>query len=117
MNFRIRENKLNMTVRMRSQDIIFGFSNDAACFSFIHEMIFVYLKDTYSDLQIGEYYHSADSFHIYERHFEMLEKIIEKEAQFTEIDCPKIENKLEVESLMRQQFNPSFNFSVWLSTR
>ena len=32
INFRIRDNKLNMTVRMRSQDAVFGMTNDAPNF-------------------------------------------------------------------------------------
>lgn len=114
LNFRIRENKLNMTVRMRSQDAVWGLGPDAACFSFIHELVYVYLKDTYSELELGEYYHSADSFHIYERHFNMLEKIIDKDSVFVNIDCPKIENKLEAEALINGIFAASFKFSNWL---
>ena len=43
-----------MTVRMRSQDAIFGMTNDAANFSFIHEMIYVTLRDKkYSNFKNG----------------------------------------------------------------
>ena len=65
MNFRIRENKLNMTVHMRSQDAIYGFGSDIPIFSFIHEMVYISLKETYPELNIGNYYHTVDSFHIY----------------------------------------------------
>ncbi len=42
--FRIRENKLNMTVQMRSNDVIFGLGIDAVMFSFMYEMMYQRLK-------------------------------------------------------------------------
>lgn len=77
MNFRIRDDKLNMSVHMRSQDAIFGMGNDAPCFSFIHEMVFAALSDTYPMLELGTYKHTADSFHVYQRHFDMLDQIVD----------------------------------------
>ena len=74
LNFRIRNNKLNMTVHMRSQDAIFGMGNDAPAFSMIHEMVLNMLEADYPELTLGNYTHFADSFHVYERHFELLEK-------------------------------------------
>jgi thymidylate synthase len=77
INFLIRENQLHIFVRMRSQDAIFGMGNDAPFFSFVHELMFWTLKPEMPDLQLGFYYHSADSFHIYERHYDMVNKILE----------------------------------------
>lgn len=96
LNFRIRNNKLNMTVHMRSQDAIFGMGNDAPAFSMIHEMILNMLEWDYPELTLGNYTHFADSFHVYERHFEMLEKIVSGEATFNEVEIPRIYNKHEV---------------------
>lgn len=78
INFLIREDKLIMLVRMRSQDAIYGMGNDMPFFSFLQEMMYVTLKTVYPKLEIGPYSHVSDSFHVYERHFEMLEKIIEE---------------------------------------
>lgn len=116
INFRIREDKLNMTVRMRSQDAIYGMGNDAPCFSFLHEMIFVYLKHYYKNLKYGYYYHSCDSFHVYERHFDMLNKIINND-NFTKINCPKILNIEEVIFLINCDYSVvpnKFKFTRWL---
>lgn len=96
LNFRIRNNKLNMTVHMRSQDAIFGMGNDAPAFSMIHEMVLNMLEADYPELTLGNYTHFADSFHVYERHFELLEKIVSGEAKFTEVEIPRIYNKHEV---------------------
>jgi thymidylate synthase len=99
LNFRIRENKLNMSVHMRSQDAVFGMGNDAPTFSIIHEMLFTVLKDTYPELELGIYYHTADSFHIYARHFELLDKITSGSSKYIDVQCPKITSSAEVEYL------------------
>ena len=117
INFRIRENKLNMTVRMRSQDAIYGFGNDIPTFSFIHEMLLNSLQEFYPELQYGLYHHSVDSFHIYEKHFKMIESII-NDDEFIDISCPEIFNSDEVKFLRKYEFDniPSnFIFTRWLT--
>lgn len=99
MNFRIRENKLHMSVHMRSQDAMFGMGNDAPAFSMFQEMIYVTLRDTcYADLEMGNYHHICDSFHVYERHFEMLDAIVNGD-KFAPIACPFISSISEVQHL------------------
>ena len=99
LNFRIRDNKLNMSVHMRSQDAVFGMGNDAPCFSFIHEMLYVVLRDKkYPELKLGEYHHIADSFHVYERHFRAMEAIAGGSA-YVPIEVPLIANSDEVSFL------------------
>lgn len=122
LNFRIRDDKLNMSVHMRSQDAVFGMGNDAPCFSFIHEMVFAALRGPiYPDLQMGEYHHTTDSFHVYKRHFEVMEKIAYGD-NYLEIDCPEISSASEVsflEKLCRDQSQPieaNYKFSRWLTT-
>lgn len=77
LNFQIRKNWLNIYVRMRSQDAIFGMGNDAPCFSFTHELMCIRLKEKFPDLKLGRYWHLADSFHVYERHFDTVQDILE----------------------------------------
>lgn len=117
LNFRIRENSLHMTVHMRSQDAIFGMGNDAPAFSFIHEMMFHSLKEVYPELEYGEYLHHADSFHIYERHFEMLKKILTSDV-YAAVECPRISGADEVRFLRKLQFESipeSYKFTQWLT--
>ncbi len=117
LNFRIRDNKLNMTVRMRSQDGIFGMGNDAPAFSFIHEMMFNTLNDIYPELVLGDYYHSCDSFHVYETHFDMLQNIIVNNT-YKHYDCPRISGSNEVEFLRKMDFKkiPAiYEFTRWLN--
>ena len=117
INFRIRNNKLGMTVHMRSQDAIYGMGNDAPTFSFIHEMMYVTLRDKfYKDLEYGNYYHFADSFHVYEKHYSMLETIVNGD-EYINIDCPKISCDVEADMLMSFNENKipeEFKFTQWL---
>ena len=116
INFRIRNNKLHMTVRMRSQDAIYGMGNDAPTFSFIHEMMYVTLKEKYNDLECGNYYHSADSFHVYEKHYGMLQDIVNGDP-YIQIDCPKISCIAEVQMLRSCEYSnapENFEFIKWL---
>lgn len=98
INFLIRDNALHMFVRMRSQDAIYGMGNDAPFFSFIHELMYWTLRNNeqkiFADLQLGNYQHSADSFHVYHRHYDMLDKIVENPvASIDEHDlCPPMTN-------------------------
>lgn len=118
VNFRIRDNKLNMTVRMRSQDAVFGLGNDLPTFSFIHEMMYNALLEFYPELEYGNYHHSSDSLHIYERHFEMVATII-ADDEYTEVECPKMSGPDEVRFLRNCNFEnipEEYKFTKWLTT-
>ena len=58
--FFVRNNKLEHTVFMRSNDLFFGWCNDIPFFSFVQEMIAVSLN-----LKMGNLTHIAGSLHIY----------------------------------------------------
>lgn len=58
--------ELNMTVIMRSNDLVYGFCNDQYCFSKLQELVAKELK-----LNVGTYYHFAHDLHIYEKHFNL----------------------------------------------
>jgi len=60
VQFTILDNKLNMTVLMRSNDLWYGFCNDQYCFSRLQEMVSIELN-----IEIGSYYHFAHNLHIY----------------------------------------------------
>lgn len=85
LQFFIRENKLHLIVNMRSNDIILGFTNDVFQFTMLQEIMLIQLKkytEGFEDLELGYYYHNAGSMHIYERHFEMANKIIGTENAY-----------------------------------
>lgn len=64
IGFKIRENPgyrfLDMTVIMRSNDLIFGFCNDQYCFSQLQKYVASKIG-----AEVGEYYHFAQDLHIY----------------------------------------------------
>ena len=82
LHFFIREEKLHLIVNMRSNDVILGFTNDVFQFTMLQECLMMELRSTYPELEIGHYFHNAGSMHIYDRHFEMAEKIIATENAY-----------------------------------
>jgi len=76
LNFSIRKNKLDMKVQMRSNDIFYGLTFDAPFFTFVQQHVYLWLKSTYPELELGTYHHYADNIHFYERHFELAETIV-----------------------------------------
>lgn len=83
--FHIRENKLNMTLTMRSNDAILGFMTDFAFFSVLQYQVYLHLKDTYPELQMGTYTHISHSMHIYQKHYELAENMLTNEFVATEL--------------------------------
>lgn len=70
VTFKIRHNKLNMTVFNRSNDLIYGtFGANLNQFSTIQEMMLSWLKNSkvegFEDLEIGTYCQITDSLHLY----------------------------------------------------
>jgi thymidylate synthase len=64
IHFDIEDNRLNMNVVMRSNDLVYGFCNDQYCFSMLMQLISSKLN-----LECGEYHHFVHNMHIYEKHF------------------------------------------------
>lgn len=77
--FFIRNNKLITITSMRSNDAIFGIFNDLPWFTDVIRSIHCELIKVYPDVVLGEHIFIPNSFHIYERHFKLLEKIIQEQ--------------------------------------
>jgi thymidylate synthase len=60
VQFTILNDKLNMSVYMRSNDLWYGFCNDQYCFSMLQKLVAERLS-----MDIGWYYHHAHNMHIY----------------------------------------------------
>ena len=60
IHFHIIDNKLDMSVMMRSNDLWYGFPNDQYCFSKLQKMV---ADDV--DVPVGKYYHFVTNLHIY----------------------------------------------------
>jgi len=64
----INDGKLDLLIYMRSNDVIWGWSNDVPFFTLLQEMLAAEL-----DVPVGIYYHNAGSLHIYENFFYKLQ--------------------------------------------
>jgi thymidylate synthase len=88
--FQIRDNRLNFTVSMRSNDVILGLPTDVAFFTILQSQMLSHLRTYagYPELELGTYTHIANSSHIYERHFDIASKMIN--TKFEEIKIPEV---------------------------
>lgn len=106
----IRNNKLHCIVNMRSSDVIRGISYDVPSFTFFQERLARELK-----VDVGKYMHISNSLHIYEKDFDLAEKILEENSA-NSIQMPEMPEEnitknikliLKYESEMRKN---KFNF-------
>jgi thymidylate synthase len=75
-NFLIREDKLNLSVVMRSNDLVLGLVYDMPWFMSLIDRMVDELKEYYPNLTKGTYTHTVHSLHIYERNEEMVKKML-----------------------------------------
>lgn len=74
--FQIRNNKLDLTINMRSNDLTLGLVYDLPWFISLMYKMQSELKDTYPDLEIGTYTHYVHNLHIYDRDEEKILKML-----------------------------------------
>jgi thymidylate synthase len=85
LQFFIREEKLCMYSSMRSNDAFVGLPHDIFAFTMIQEMIARSL-----DRDIGQYYHSVGSLHIYDKDLESIKKYLDEGWQGTKQCMPEM---------------------------
>lgn len=83
--FFIRDNKLDMVVNMRSNDVWYGFSIDQFCNSLFHQLVLHELQTKYIDLELGTYSHHAASMHAYTNTVPM-QKLKDAWTEFNDVD-------------------------------
>jgi len=71
MQFLVRDSKLHAIVYMRSNDAIWGLPYDVFLFTMLQELLASELG-----LQLGTYTHTVGSLHLYEKHFDLAQKIV-----------------------------------------
>ena len=67
VQFTILDNKLNMCVTMRSNDLWYGFCNDQYCFSMLQQLVAREIN-----IPVGTYFHFAHNLHLYNNIIEKL---------------------------------------------
>lgn len=75
--FMIRDSKLNMYVTMRSNDIIWGSNYDVPSFALIQIVMASCLG-----IPPGQLYHTGNSLHLYETHFDLAERLALEEVVY-----------------------------------
>jgi len=91
ITFHIRNGVLNMSVSMRSSDQIFGLGTDLPTFAVLHRIMLGMIRSVYMDVVLGTINLTADSSHIYERHFRMVKDILENQESIDiEVKMPLI---------------------------
>lgn len=85
-------NKLDLIVKMRSNDLIWGASAvNIFNYTFMQEYVSAILG-----LEIGNYYHLADNLHYYERHDKMVHQLANiRDVEEKTISCHKTFSSLE----------------------
>lgn len=73
---KIRDNKLIMTVYMRSNDILLGTNYDIWNFTMLQQILAGLLN-----VEVGEYIHIVDSFHLYEKDIDFAKAIIDEKIE------------------------------------
>lgn len=101
--FTIREGKLNMTTMMRSNDIVLGTTYDVFAFTIFQEFLAKKLG-----VEVGAYTHLANSFHVYEMHYDKAWEMIKDNTPATLMpDMPEtswtmFSNLYEFERIVRE---------------
>ena len=115
IQFFIRNKKLSMYVRMRSNDAIFGLTNDVFCFSQLHQMVYWALKDQGLDIELGIYSHSVGSLHVYERHFAMLLELANANGlDHYQVDIPEPKSFADFKWLMHNGTGNGSDYAKWM---
>ena len=105
-----------MTVIMRSSDLVFGLTNDAFCFWGIGQLVYNCVRILMPDLQLGTYTHITNSLHIYERHFAMIQEILDKGLSgYKHIEVPEL-SPIEADFIVTTRGRSTGPFMEWLKS-
>src|SRR5574344_10803 len=115
--FHIRDNKLNATVTMRSNDIVKGLAYDVPSFTLFQYLMYLKLKDVYPELQMGTYTHLSHSLHVYECDFELIEMRIKTGIISNHFPMPQdwhVIKSVDVDILLEQKLDNQMKlFDEW----
>jgi thymidylate synthase len=74
--FMIRDGKLNMYTRMRSNNMVLTIVYDIFNMTMLHEYVFNVLRKTHTNLKLGTYYHNIVSAHYFMTEQELVDNIL-----------------------------------------
>lgn len=121
--FHIRDGRLNMTVEMRSNDVIKGTTFDIPFFMLLQQLMMLRLKEHGVDVEMGHYTHIANSMHLYESNFELVENMLKHPFEedfipmFDSSDVPLNEDVIDISNRIKKDeslFESNKAFLSWL---
>jgi thymidylate synthase len=96
IQFLFRNNKLDATIYMRSNDLIWGLPNDIFFFTMLQERLANELK-----VEAGSYTHMVGSLHLYERHFNLADRILKLNTDSLSVfEMPRMTDISEIEEFV-----------------
>ena len=110
--FHIRNNKLNFSIFMRSQDIRKGTQFDIPFFTLLQQVMLFELRqiEKFKDLTLGEYSHFCNSLHIYQFDFNIAELMLN--ANWQESKTPEFKNNPIMHSdIIKLSHDKNYNLS------
>ena len=108
--FNIRKNKLNFTVSMRANDLVRGISYDVPFFLLLMQCMLLELRESYPNIELGNYTHFVNSMHLYERDFGIIVESLN--YSFDPVKVPQI-TVSPILNLDNSEFKES-EFGHWL---
>lgn len=104
LQFLIRDRRLHLHVVMRSNDVIWGLTNDVFSFTLLQEAMLLDLRDRgMADLELGTYHHTDGSLHLYERHYEMAERVVVETRPVDGLEMPPIRSASDLRLLLADE--------------
>lgn len=97
IQFMIRNGKLNMHVYMRSNDVYWGLPYDVFLFTFLQELMAIELK-----VPLGSYYHYTASMHVYDRHLNKVEQILNT-SKYVPSEMPHLTSKSKLSDFLQKE--------------
>ena len=97
LHFIIRDNKLDLIVNMRSNDVIWGLPNDIFVFTMIQEMLARQIN-----IELGDYFHQINSLHVYQRHYDKMIEILDF-SEYFDFSMPDMEEINHIENFIFQE--------------
>lgn len=101
LQFFLREDKVHMVASMRSSDVILGLAYDVPAFTLFQELLAVELtRELGRPIGLGTYTHISASLHVYERHFDMVERILKtSSSELKKFEMPPLPDHIPLVEL------------------
>lgn len=106
LHFYVRDEKLSLTVYMRSNDAYLGLPHDLFCFTMLQELV-----SLRTNTALGVYTHCATSMHVYEPHQQKIKDYL-NEGLHEPIEMPSmVDCSDEMLDLVSKEFDPKIKKS------